>query len=78
MDTGTTGTTGTTGSGGMDYATLLQNQEARQAAALDYKQKSADLATEYQLASANEKNKEAIASSVSATANAQSQALSRA
>ena len=74
---GTTGTTGTTG-GGMDYETLLENQETRQAAALDYKEKSADLATDYQLASANEKNKEAIASSVAATANAQSTALSRA
>ncbi|MCK5813180.1 MAG: hypothetical protein KAH03_02935 [Cocleimonas sp.] len=63
---------------GMDYATLLENQQTRQAEALEYKEASADLATEYQLASANEKNKEAISASVAATANAQSTALSRA
>jgi hypothetical protein len=62
----------------LDTEGLLAQQAATQNKAMEYQTKSTDMQTKFQMHSAAEKNRGAISTSVSALANQQSQALSRA
>ncbi|MCK5917808.1 MAG: hypothetical protein KAG34_05255 [Cocleimonas sp.] len=62
----------------LDTNGLLAKQTATQNKAMAYQTASTDLQTKFQMHSAAEKNRAAISTSVSALANQQSQALSRA